>query len=139
MCAHVCVCVCVCVHVNDPPSVSPLSSTIFFACSIIVEQSTCMYVCSHKQYSMHINDMVTHTIVQTRHSHTRLSHTHDTHTHDTHTHVHTHPIDMFSSCSGSKHAQYTRPTANIQYNLPSEQMLVVVYGISVGQSSYLVF
>ena len=49
-----------------------------------------------------------------------------------------HPIDMLRSSFSSKHAEYARPTANIQNNLSTKQVLVVVDGIAIGQSSYLV-
>ena len=50
----------------------------------------------------------------------------------------TYPVDMLGSSSCSKHTKYTSPTSDIEDNLASKQVLVVVDGVSVGQSSYLV-
>ena len=54
------------------------------------------------------------------------------------THRLTHPINMFGTCSGCKHTEYARPTAHVQDDLPPEQVLVVVDGVTIGQGAHLV-
>ena len=49
-----------------------------------------------------------------------------------------HPIDVPGSSLGSEHAEYPSATPNIQNNLPSKQVLVVVDGVPIGQSAHLV-
>lgn len=45
---------------------------------------------------------------------------------------------MFGTCPGSKHGEYPCATSHVKDNLPFEQVLVVVHGIPIGQSSHLV-
>ena len=49
-----------------------------------------------------------------------------------------HPINVPGASLGSEHAKYPGATPNIQNNLSSEQVLVMVDGIPIGQSAHLV-
>ena len=45
---------------------------------------------------------------------------------------------MLGSRLCSEHAEYPRSTADVENYLTTKQVLVVVYGITIGQSSHLV-
>ena len=51
----------------------------------------------------------------------------------------THSINVLCSSLHSKHTQYPSPTSDVQYSSTTKQMLIVVHGITIGQSPYLIF
>lgn len=50
----------------------------------------------------------------------------------------THPIHMFSTSSGSKHGEDACATPHIKHHFTLKQVLIVVHGITVGQSPHLI-
>ena len=50
----------------------------------------------------------------------------------------THPINMLGSSPSGKHAENSRPAAHVEDDLATEEVLVVVDGVAVGERTDLI-